>query len=158
MGEKTAIEWSDHTFNPWIGCTKVSPACDHCYAEALMDTRYGRVRWGAGEDRVRTSEDNWKKPLSWDRKAVRDGAEAEAQACADTWLNEHKMSEARAVTAEAQLARAKEGLEPFANAHDEALSRYPEAGSAYVAEEARSHLAWSDFRLARSTLQALEQG
>ena len=73
MGETTAIEWADKTFNPWIGCTKVSPACDHCYACELMDTRYGRVVWGAGEDRVRTSLSNWRQPLSWDRKAARDG-------------------------------------------------------------------------------------
>lgn len=73
MGEVTKIEWCDHTFNPWMGCTKVSPACDHCYAEALMDTRYGRVRWGAGEDRVRTSESNWKQPLAWNRKAAAEG-------------------------------------------------------------------------------------
>lgn len=73
MGEVTAIEWCDHTFNPWIGCTKVSPACDHCYAEALMDTRYGRVRWGAGEDRVRTSESNWQQPRRWNRAAEREG-------------------------------------------------------------------------------------
>lgn len=73
MGEQTAIEWCDHTFNPWIGCTKVSPACDNCYAEALMDTRYGRVSWGAGEDRVRTSEANWSKPRAWNRKAAQAG-------------------------------------------------------------------------------------
>jgi len=46
MGESTKIEWTDHTFNPWIGCQKVSPGCDHCYAEAMMDRRYRRVRWG----------------------------------------------------------------------------------------------------------------
>jgi protein gp37 len=69
MGENSAIEWTDHTFNPWIGCTKVSPACDHCYAEALMDTRYGKVRWGAGEDRIRTSPSNWQQPRRWNRKA-----------------------------------------------------------------------------------------
>jgi protein gp37 len=73
MGEHTAIEWCDHTFNPWIGCTKVSPACDHCYAEALMDTRYGRVHWGAGEDRVRTSGGNWSQPRRWDRQAKANG-------------------------------------------------------------------------------------
>ncbi|EGF96783.1 DUF5131 family protein [Brevundimonas diminuta] len=73
MGEITAIEWCDHTFNPWIGCTKVSPACDHCYAEALMDTRYGRARWGAGEDRVRTGVANWQQPRRWDRQAAKDG-------------------------------------------------------------------------------------
>ena len=73
MGEVTAIEWCDHTFNPWIGCTKVSPACDHCYAEALMDTRYGRARWGAGEDRVRTGASNWAQPHRWDRAAAAAG-------------------------------------------------------------------------------------
>ncbi len=69
MAEHTKIEWCDHTFNPWIGCTKVSPACDFCYAEEMMDTRYGRARWGAGEDRVRTSPSNWNQPRAWDRKA-----------------------------------------------------------------------------------------
>lgn len=69
MAENSKIEWTTHTFNPWIGCTKVSPACDHCYAEAMMDTRYGRVRWGAGEDRIRTSSANWKQPLRWNRQA-----------------------------------------------------------------------------------------
>lgn len=34
VAENTGIEWCDHTFNPWVGCTKISPACDHCYAEA----------------------------------------------------------------------------------------------------------------------------
>lgn len=73
MGEVTAIEWCDHTFNPWIGCTKVSPACDFCYAEALMDTRYGRVTWGPGEDRLRTAPANWRKPVVWNRRAQEAG-------------------------------------------------------------------------------------
>lgn len=74
MGINSKIEWTDHTFNPWIGCTKVSPACDHCYAEAMMDTRYGRVAWGAGEDRSRTSAANWRQPHRWNRIAIADGA------------------------------------------------------------------------------------
>ena len=69
MAENTKIEWTDHTFNPWIGCTKVSPACDHCYAEALMDTRHGRAKWGAGEPRSRTAPSTWRKPLQWHRQA-----------------------------------------------------------------------------------------
>lgn len=73
MAENTTIEWCDHTFNPWIGCTKVSPACDNCYAERLMDTRMGRAQWGAGNPRVRTSEANWREPLKWQRRAERDG-------------------------------------------------------------------------------------
>lgn len=70
MGEVTAIEWCDHTFNPWMGCTKVSPACDGCYAEHMMDHRYGKVRWGAGEDRVRTAPANWRKPIAWNKVAA----------------------------------------------------------------------------------------
>ncbi len=73
MAENSKIEWTEHTFNPWIGCTKVSPACDGCYAEAMMDLRYGRVTWGAGEDRARTSPANWKKPLAWNRQAEKTG-------------------------------------------------------------------------------------
>lgn len=67
MADQSAIEWCDSTFNPWIGCTKVSPACDHCYAETLMDTRMGRAEWGAGKPRVRTSAANWRKPTQWNR-------------------------------------------------------------------------------------------
>lgn len=67
MGENSAISWTDHTFNPWIGCTKVSPACDGCYAEALMDLRYGRVKWGG--ERVRTAPENWRKPIAWNKAA-----------------------------------------------------------------------------------------
>jgi hypothetical protein len=59
MGEQTKIEWADHTWNPWIGCQKVGPPCDNCYAEELMDTRYGRVEWGPHGERVRTSKANW---------------------------------------------------------------------------------------------------
>jgi len=73
MAENTKIEWADHTFNPWIGCTKVSPACDNCYAEAMMGHRYGRVNWGPGEDRARTGSANWSQPLAWNRKAAATG-------------------------------------------------------------------------------------
>jgi protein gp37 len=67
MGEKTEISWCEHTFNPWIGCTKVSPACDGCYAEAMMDLRYGKVKWGG--ERVRTAPANWKQPIKWNKRA-----------------------------------------------------------------------------------------
>lgn len=73
MAENSKIEWTDHTFNPWIGCTKVGPGCDGCYAEAMMDHRYGKARWGAGEDRVRTSPANWRKPIQWNREAAGKG-------------------------------------------------------------------------------------
>ena len=46
MGANSGIQWTDHTFNPWIGCTRVSPGCDHCYAEEWAK-RYGTATWGA---------------------------------------------------------------------------------------------------------------
>lgn len=65
MADRSNIEWTDSTFNPWMGCTKVSPACDHCYAENLMDSRMHAVQWGAGQQRKRTSAKNWKLPMQW---------------------------------------------------------------------------------------------
>ncbi len=68
MVENSKIEWTHHTFNPWIGCTKVSPACDHCYAE--RDTaRFKTVEWGSGKERKRTGEAYWQTPLKWNRQA-----------------------------------------------------------------------------------------
>lgn len=67
MGENSSIEWTDHTFNPWVGCTKISPGCDHCYAEGWAK-RSGLVTWGA--DRRRTSPANWRKPLKWNAEAT----------------------------------------------------------------------------------------
>lgn len=68
MAEETRIEWADHTFNPWIGCTKVSPACDHCYAEAQASRYWPGEQLWAG-NRKRTSENNWRQPLKWNRQA-----------------------------------------------------------------------------------------
>jgi protein gp37 len=65
MAENSKIEWTDHTFNPWIGCQKVSPGCDHCYAEAMMDHRFSKVEWGPHGERKRTSDAYWKQPLRW---------------------------------------------------------------------------------------------
>lgn len=73
MAENSKIEWTVHTWNPWIGCTQVSPACDDCYAMVMMDHRYGKVRWGAGEDRKRTAEANWDLPKRWNRAAEKAG-------------------------------------------------------------------------------------
>lgn len=69
MAEKTEIAWCDSTFNPWIGCQKVSAGCDNCYAETLMDKRYGRVQWGPHGERKRTSVANWRNPILWNRRA-----------------------------------------------------------------------------------------
>lgn len=67
MGANSKIEWTDHTFNPWVGCTKVSPACDHCYAEGWAE-RTGQSRLWGGERR-RTTAANWRQPIKWNRDA-----------------------------------------------------------------------------------------
>ncbi len=84
MADKTEIAWCDSTFNPWIGCAKVGPGCDNCYAEADFDHRKHRVKWGAGQERSRTSAANWKKPLQWNRKSF-----YECTACG--WRGEEKI-------------------------------------------------------------------
>lgn len=66
----TKILWTHYTFNPWIGCTKISPGCDFCYAEYMMDTRFGRVRWGHGAPRQRTHKANWNLVRRWHRRAI----------------------------------------------------------------------------------------
>ena len=70
MAENSKIEWTDHTFNPWVGCTKVSPACDHCYAEgwAKRAGKAAGVVWGG--ERRRTSVSTWRQPLKWERAAT----------------------------------------------------------------------------------------
>lgn len=73
MAANTKIEWADHTFNPWIGCSKVSAGCANCYAEEMMDRRFGKATWGDNGTRVRTSDANWRKPLQWDRAAAAAG-------------------------------------------------------------------------------------
>lgn len=72
MAENSNIEWTDHTFNPWIGCTKVSPACDNCYAETWAK-RFGTAEWGTGKDRVKTKPANWEKPIRWNAEAAKNG-------------------------------------------------------------------------------------
>lgn len=75
MGKNSNIAWTDHTFNPVIGCTKVGPGCDNCYAES-QDSRKrwgGVTHWGAGVPRHRTSASTWQQPLTWNRQAERDG-------------------------------------------------------------------------------------
>lgn len=73
MGENTKIEWAHHTFNPWYGCQKVGPGCDHCYAEGWAK-RSGLVQWGPGTERRRSSTANWRQPLKWNRDAEASGA------------------------------------------------------------------------------------
>lgn len=77
MGKNSKIEWCDHTFSPWWGCTKLlsSPACDRCYA-AAMAKRYGHRVWGTKSNRRMMSDNHWKQPLKWNRKAGEAGKRA----------------------------------------------------------------------------------
>lgn len=67
MGADSKIEWTHHTFNPWWGCTRVSPGCEHCYAETFAK-RVG-VKWGVQADRRFFGEKHWREPLKWNKSA-----------------------------------------------------------------------------------------
>lgn len=74
MGKETGIAWTDHTFNIAWGCHKVSPGCDHCYAETFSK-RTGHAIWGPPKDTERRTfgEKHWAGPLKWNAAAERDG-------------------------------------------------------------------------------------
>jgi protein gp37 len=71
MGENSAIEWTDCTFNPWWGCTRVSPACDDCYADTWA-RRLGLALWDNGQYRA-FGPAHWAEPFRWNRRAQKDG-------------------------------------------------------------------------------------
>ncbi len=72
MANNSTIEWTDHTFNPWWGCVKVSHACKHCYAQTF-DHRLGGAHWGARSPRRFFGEQHWGAPLRWQIQAQRQG-------------------------------------------------------------------------------------
>ena len=75
MGESTEISWCDHTFNPWIGCARVSAGCDNCYAES-MAKRYGWHDWKNETPRHLTSDAYWRQPIRWNINARAAGVPA----------------------------------------------------------------------------------
>lgn len=60
MGDKTSIEWTDATWNPVTGCTKISPGCKFCYAERLTE-RWGRASFAD----IVLHPDRLELPLRW---------------------------------------------------------------------------------------------
>src|SRR4051812_25249351 len=70
MGADSKIAWTHHTFNPWRGCTKVTPGCDHCYADA-MSVRNPKVLgiWGADGARAMAAYSYWRHPVAWNKAA-----------------------------------------------------------------------------------------
>lgn len=73
MSAETLIAWTDSTWNPWMGCTKVSAGCANCYAETLTRNRMGKSLWGPNATRQVTTADYWRKPLKWNREAAKAG-------------------------------------------------------------------------------------
>lgn len=73
MSANSKIEWTDHTFSPWWGCAKVSPACDFCYAEAWAKRTGFPGLWGVDAARRSFGDKRWAEPLKWERLAVKEG-------------------------------------------------------------------------------------
>src|SRR5688500_6510911 len=69
MAANSKIEWTDHTFNPWIGCAKVHEGCTRCYAEAFAKWT-NKGKWGPSGTRITTSKSYWQQPLKWVREAA----------------------------------------------------------------------------------------
>lgn len=70
MSENSKIEWTDHTFNPWEGCTKVSPGCAHCYAETRNKRFNAGKNWGKGAPRKRRPKSYWNHAHKWNQTAI----------------------------------------------------------------------------------------
>jgi protein gp37 len=68
MGKDTKISWCHHTFNPWVGCARITQACQLCYAAATAH-RFGWDVWGPDKPRHVTSPAYWQEPPRWDRAA-----------------------------------------------------------------------------------------
>lgn len=72
MAKESAISWTHGTFNPWWGCTKVSPGCDACYAER-DSARFAPGLWGKTAPRRFFGDKHWNEPRRWNDAARRSG-------------------------------------------------------------------------------------
>lgn len=68
MGDRSGINWTNSSFSPWIGCSKVSPGCANCYAERDWDNRFKRVTWGPHGTRSVVSHASWRNPVRWNKQ------------------------------------------------------------------------------------------
>lgn len=71
MADRTNIEWCDATVNWWVGCTQISPGCDHCYAKRIAAPFWGQ-KWGPGVP-LQRFEGALETLKALDRKALRLG-------------------------------------------------------------------------------------
>lgn len=92
MGTQTGISWTDHTWNPWQGCRKVSQGCRHCYMYAEK-SRYGQEPATV----IRSKDATFYAPLKWERQAAAAGEQRKVFTCswsdffieeADPWRDE----------------------------------------------------------------------
>lgn len=75
MGENSKIEWTDHTWNPWMGCHKISEGCRNCYMFRE------RRRYGKDPEVVVRSKTRFYDPLKWEKKAALTGERKFVFAC-----------------------------------------------------------------------------
>jgi protein gp37 len=96
MGATTGIKWTDHTFNPWWGCERVSPGCQHCYAETFAK-RTGNDVWGKAAPRRFFGEKHWREPVKWNAAAEAAGRPALvfAASMADVFEDRRDLDEPR---------------------------------------------------------------
>jgi protein gp37 len=73
MAEKTGIQWTDKTWNPWYGCSKVSPGCAHCYM--FREAK----QYGRDPEAVTRSKTKFADPLKWERDLVRNARGAQIE-------------------------------------------------------------------------------
>lgn len=89
MAEKTGIAWTRSTFNPWMGCTKVGPGCDNCYAAVSRPVMAMAIQWGSGAPRRLTSAENWKNPVRWNKLAGIEQATGIRAEAVTGWTGRH---------------------------------------------------------------------
>lgn len=143
MSEKTGIAWTDHTFNPWWGCVRVSPGCENCYAER-DSKRYGFKLWGPTTDRRFFTDKHWNEPRKWDRDAIKDLGRPARVFCAsmaDVFEDRRDLDEPR--------ARLFALIEETPNLHWQLLTKRPENAVRLVPRSWRD--AWPDNAWALTT-------
>jgi protein gp37 len=100
VGKNSAIEWCDHTFNPWIGCQKVTEGCDRCYAERMNKYyKWNGGEWGPHAPRTRTSASYWRQPIRWAKRTEGHRPRVFCASLAD-WLDNQAPQEWRLQLAE----------------------------------------------------------
>lgn len=128
--ENTKIEWATHTFNPWEGCAKVSPGCKNCYANSQHQLHHSSLKsqqgtcWGVNAPRLGKSEENWSKPLKWNRQAKATGVRARVfcASMADVFEPQSEVSAAYSgQTAEVPCGNGRTRTVRFVNLQNERL-------------------------------------